>query len=183
MQRFRDHSVDRTAVKALVAVYGPREAARQANLPSSTVLSWCRRYKWKKAAVLPRTNGINGMNSVVPRDAGDALAEAMAKHKENSTLHLAEFTAKAAKQASRLKDPLGKARAVRDVAQVYRTLYPPEEGGELIEGGMLVGAAVVKDDPAEMLAETGMQIQDAEVIKVVDTNVRQEVSDSRPESD
>lgn len=165
-----------------MAVYGPREAARQAQLPVGTVLSWCRRYKWKKADRIPRMTGINGMSDVVPRDAGDAISEALAQHREDSTLHLAKFTAKAAKQASKLNDPLSKARAVRDVAQVYRTLYPPEEGGELVEGAILVSSGMVKDDPVEMLAGTEAEIMDTEVVKVDDTNVRQEIPDQRPQS-
>lgn len=181
VQRFRDHSVNRDAVKALVAVYGPREAARQSGLPPGTVFSWCRRYKWKKAATLPRTNGINGMSGVVPRDAGDAITEAMAKHREESTLNLAKFTAKASKQAANLKNPLEKARAVRDVATVYSTLWPPEDGGEMVEGQILIGAAQVTDNHAEMIAQA--EISDVSSEGAQQHNVRQELPDPRPESD
>lgn len=175
MRNFRDHSVNRDAVKALVTVFGPREAARQANLPPGTVFSWCRRFKWKKAACVKPTNGINGGPQTAPeRDAADILAQAMAKHKEESTLNLAHYTAKAAKAAVKATDPLKVARNVRDVAQVYRVLYPPEEGGELVEGAILVGGAAVVDDHREMLA-LAEEVQEADV--------RQEIPDSRPEGD
>lgn len=152
MQRFRDQSIDRQAVKALVAVYGPREAARQAGLPPGTVLAWCRRFKWKKADRITRTTGINGNSPIAHKDAAQVLTEALQKHKEDSTLHLAQFTSKAAKQASNLENPLEKARQVRDVAAIYSTLYPPDEGGEMIEAAILLGKAPVKDNPPEMLA-------------------------------
>lgn len=168
----RDWSINRDAVKALVAVYGPNEAARQSKIPRGTVLSWCRRYKWKKAAVLPRTNGINGMTGVVPQDAADAIASAMANHKRETETHLAQFTEKAARKAAASEDPLKVAHQVRHVAQVYSTLWPPEDGGEMVEGAILIGNAPVTDNHAEMIAQS-------EVIE----DVRQELPDSRPESD
>lgn len=171
----RDWSVNRDAVKALVAVYGPREASRQAKLPYGTVAAWCRKFKWKKASRLIHTSGINGDPSVPMRDdAGDALVRALQQHKEESTLNLAKFTAKAAKQAATLKKPLEKAKAVRDVSHVYATLWPNEQGGELIEAGILIGAMKVQDDPQEMLAAATVVEDDA---------IREEVSDQRPEGD
>lgn len=163
----RDWSINRDAVKALVAVYGPREASRQAKIPYGTVAKWCRVFKWKKVDRLIHTSGINGDPSVPMRDdAATALTKAMQEHKEQSTIHLAQFTAKAAKQAAGLKEPLEKARAVRDVASVYNTLWPVEQGGELIEGGILIGALPVRDDPQEMLEKTAnareLQIQEAQ---------------------
>lgn len=151
----RDWSINRDAVKALVAVYGPREAARQAKLKECTVLRWCARYGWKKASRLIHTNGINGDPSIpMTDDAGDALVKAFQKHKEQSTLNLAHYTAKASKQAAKLSNPLEKARQVRDVATVYKTLWPAEEGGKLIEGEILIGTMKVRDNPEEMLAMT-----------------------------
>jgi hypothetical protein len=168
---YRDHSISRDAVKALVAVYGPSEAARQAKLSRNTVLTWCRRFKWKKAAVIPRSSGKNGMSGIVPEDAGDAIVRAMAAHKEEAEVNLAHYAANAARQAAKLKDPLEKARNVRDAAAVFRAVFPEEQGGEMVEGAILVGAALVRDDPVEMLAVT--QIED----------VRKDLSDQRPEGD
>jgi len=154
MSKKRDWSINRDAVKALVAVYGPREAARQSKLPYGTVSCWCRRYKWKKADRLTRTSGINGDPSLPQDDAATALLKAMAQHKEESTLNLAEYVRNASKQAKNTKkDPLQHARQVRDVASVYNTIWPAESEGELIEGAILIGAAPVKDNPAEMLAK------------------------------
>ena len=66
----RDFSIDRAAVKALVAVYGPREAARQAGINESTVLAWSRRYKWKKAAFIAPMKGLMTKPSQIPTDPG-----------------------------------------------------------------------------------------------------------------
>jgi hypothetical protein len=152
MQRFVDRSVDRQAVKALVAVYGPREAARQAGLPFGTVSSWCRRFSWKKAARIERTTGINGASLIAGKDAADALSDALNSHKEASTLNLAKFTERASSKAARHGDPLSVARNVRDVAQVYRTVWPVQEEGSIIEEAILIGTAKVTDNPQEMLA-------------------------------
>lgn len=166
MQRVRDHSIDRMAVKALVAVYGPREAARQSGLPTGTVLGWCAKFKWKKADRIVRGTRAHENNPMTGKDPAQVLTEALQNHKDESTLHLAKYVEKASKAASKSEKPLEVARQVRDVSQVYKTLYPPEEGGEMIEGAILVGGMKVKDDPQEMLA-----------------NVRQELPDQRPAGD
>ena len=157
----RDLSIDRMALKALVAVFGPREAARKSGIPFGTISSLCYRFKWHKAKGLSPAPG----NSLISgKDPAEAITEVMAQHREEATVNLAHFAAKASRQALEGSDPLGKARAVRDVAAVYRTIYPPESGGELIEGSILIGEAQVKDDPVEMLA-----------------NVREIVSDQGPQ--
>jgi hypothetical protein len=164
-----DKSVDKAAVRALVAVYGGREAAKLSGLPLGTVLSWCYRYGWRKAKVPMRPRGglpISGKGPV------EAIVDALEKHKEESTMHLAEFTARAAKKAAKHADPLSVARNVRDVAHVYRAVWPEEEGGEMVEGAILVGTAQVKDDPVEMLAET-VPLED----------VREEFSDQGSQGD
>jgi Putative ATPase subunit of terminase (gpP-like) len=162
MSKMRDWSIDRKAIKALVAVYGPREAARQAGISPFTVLSWCRRYKWKKADRIIRSTGVNGALAGTAKDAADSITAAMARHKEEATVDLAHYTARAARDAAKHEEPLEIARKVRDVAQVYRTLYPPEEGGEIIEGAILVGRAVVKDNPVEMLEATTGEVDEEE---------------------
>lgn len=103
---------------------------------------------------MPRTNGINGMPVEAYKDAGDAIRDAMANHKEVAEVNLAHYAARAATRAAKHKDPLAIARNVRDAAAVYRTVFPPEQGGEMVEGAILVGAALVRDNPVEMLATT-----------------------------
>ena len=110
--------------------------------------------------------GVNGMLNEHVKDAAEMLTDAMAAHREESALNMAKFAARASKQAANLSDPLSKARAVRDVAMVYSTLWPPLDGGEMVEGAILIGGAVVKDNPTEMLAD-----------------VRENLSDQRPEGD
>jgi hypothetical protein len=151
MQRYRDHSIDRGAVKALVALLGPREAARQAGISENTVLGWCRRFKWKKAGFLPKTTGING-SVPVKDDAAEALIRAVEKCREESTVNLAKYTERASRKAARHYDPLSIARNVRDVASVYNTIWPQGQENEMIEAGILIGDAKVTDNVEELEA-------------------------------
>jgi len=163
---FKNPNLD--AVKALVTIYGPSEASKLSGVPIGTIQGWCYRYKWRMAKNIPKPKSnllISG------KDAGDAIADAMARHKQEAEVNLAHYAAKAAKRAVQHGDPLKIARNVRDAAAVYRTVFPPEEGGEMVEGAILVGGARVTDNPTEMLAA-------AEVIE----DVREELPDQRPES-
>ncbi len=140
-----------------MAIYGPREAARKAGIPEGSVLRISSQRKWKKAVGFRPSE-------VVPADApdvGDVIAKAMAQSKEQSALHLAQYTQKASKKAAEHKDPLEVARKVRDVAGVYQVLFPPEEETSLIEGSILVGEALVTDNPQEILARA--EVKDAHV--------------------
>ena len=152
----RDYSIDKSAIKALVTLHGPRGAARLAGLPVGTVLSWSRRYKWKRAVLHTPpstvTTAAKPGAALEGKDASDMLRETMENTRINSTLHLANYVEKASKDASKHKNPLDVARKVRDVAGVYQVLYPPEEGNELIEASILIGAAKVTDDPKEIEA-------------------------------
>lgn len=150
-------NVDHGAIKALVAVYGPREAARRAGLKECTVTQWCRRYKWTKAYVRPAM-----VTAADGKDAGDLLRETLEKSKEQSTLHLARFTERASKAAANHPHPLEVARKTRDVAGVYSTLWPAEEHTELLEGGeILMGSVKVEDDIKEIEAHVREEIPDA----------------------
>ena len=146
----RDKSVDKGAVKALVTVYGPNEAARISGVPRGTIHTWCHRYKWKKAIVNVVGAGIEGKTNMAGKDAGDILRESLEDSKRESTLNLAKFTQRASKKAAEHKNPLEVARKVRDVAGVYSTLWPAEEHTELIDGGILLGTAEVTVNPEEV---------------------------------
>lgn len=159
-------SVAMQAMKALVAVYGPREAARVSGIPSGTVCSYASVHKWKKAAI---NRPANTVGTTGQRDVTDVLIAAMEKHKQESQLHLAEYTANASRKAAEHRDPLEVARKVRDVAGVFQVLYPPETEGGLIEGAILIGEAKVTLNPQETLAC-------AEVIE----DVRPELPDAGP---
>jgi hypothetical protein len=147
-----DKEVDKAAVKALVTVYGPREAARIAKLPPGTVMAWAHRYKWKKVTTRPVGVSRDSGSTLGGKDAADALAAAMESSKVASTLHLAKYTEKASKAAAEHEKPLDVARKVRDVAGVYSTLWPAEEHSELIDGGILLGTEAVTENPEEMKA-------------------------------
>jgi hypothetical protein len=142
------HNIEKSAIKALVILLGPVEAARQTGINLNTIRSLARSNRWKKARPGPNM-----------RDAGDMVKEAIEKSKETATLHLAKFTENAAVKAAESNDPLAVARRVRDVAGVYSTLWPNQEKAALIEGGILLGQ---------------MEVKDAEII---DEPVRQELPD------
>jgi len=153
MPRPNELPVDKKAIKALVTLFGPREAARQAGINPNTVIGWCARYKWKKALV----------SGDEPKDAADMIRDILQRTRKNTTLHLATYAEKAAAQASESLNPLEDARKVRDVASVYNTLWPHNEGKELIEGAILIGKLEVKDLP------------EGEVIEVTDEDIREEL--------
>jgi hypothetical protein len=148
---------DKSAIKALVTVYGVREATRMSGLPFGTVSAWAFKYQWKRAKVGVKSNEPVGL------DAGDLLKEAFEKSKEASTLNLAKYTEKASAKAAEHGKPLEIARKVRDVASVYSTLWPVEEQSGLIEGGILIGTQEVRIDAKE--------VEDAKVVegKVIET--------------
>jgi hypothetical protein len=136
---------DKSAIKALVTVYGIREATRMSGLPFGTVSGWAFKYQWKRAKV-----GIKAGGEPKGLDAGDMLKEALEKSKEASTLNLAKFTEKASLKAAEHRRPLEIARKVKDVASVYSTLWPVEEQNGLIEGGILIGTQEVRLDSKEI---------------------------------
>lgn len=164
----KQNSIDLSAVKAMVTIYGPRETARRMKLAPGTVLSYCSKYKWRRAT------GFKRPESVDPRvkDAGDVIRESLETSKEQSTLHLAKYTEKASKAASESRNPLDVARKVRDVAGVYSILWPVEAESELIEGAILVGTAKVTDNPKEIMANA-----------IEAGDVRQELPDAGPAGD
>jgi hypothetical protein len=135
--------VDKAAVKALVTIYGPREAARISGVKAGTVMGWCSRYKWRKVAA-------DRLPAIAGKDAGDAIRHALETSKTNSTMNLAKYTERASKKAAEHGNPLEVARKVRDVAGVYSTLWPAESENELIAGGILIGEQRVEDNPEEL---------------------------------
>jgi hypothetical protein len=150
------------AIRALITIYGPREAARKAGVPEGTVLAYASLHKIKKAT---------GFKSQEP-DVAKVLEDAFAKDREDSARNLAEYTRKASKKAAESTDPLEVARKVRDVAGVYSILWPPGEETELIEGAILIGGAQPTINPGEVKARA----------KEID-DVRPRLPDSGPEGD
>jgi hypothetical protein len=156
------------ALKALITIYGPREAARKAGIPEGTVTVFASRHKIRKATGF--------VPSAENPDAGDAIANAFAKDREESALNLAKYTRNASQKAAEHKDPLEVARKVRDVAGVYATLWPPGEESELIESALLMGAETPTVNPEEVRARAIEVAEDSR-------DVRPELQDKRPEGD
>ena len=149
MKHMRHGEPAKAALKALVTMHGPREAARVAGIPFGTVSAMCFKYKWKKAAftALPPSSG-----NLAGKDAADMIRESLERHRSDSTLNLARYVDQAAKKAAEHKDPLEVARKVRDVAGVHQILFPKEEDGGLIEGEILIGTRQVTINPEEVAA-------------------------------
>jgi nucleoside-diphosphate-sugar epimerase len=157
-------AVDKSAVKALVTVYGPNEAARMTGIPRGTIFSWCHRFKWRKAHVNVVGKVRETRSNIAGKDAGDVLRESLENSKTMSTLNLAKFTENASRKAAEHKNPLEVARKVRDVAGVYSTLWPAEEHTELIDGGILLGTQEVTpnlEEIKELSAHVRPELPDA----------------------
>jgi hypothetical protein len=161
------------ALKALVTVYGPREAARLAGIPYGTMASYAFKYSWKKHA-FKQPKSIHE-DAVTGKDAGDVMAEALERHRSDSTLNLARYVDKAARKAAEHGDPLEVARKVRDVAGVHQIIFPQEEDGGLIEGALLIGTEKPTINHAE--------IEAAKATTVETIDVRAELQDNRPGGD
>ena len=136
------------AMKALVSVYGTREAARVSGIPYGTIASYAFKYKWKKAVFKSQSNKVP--DGVTGKGAAEVLEEALEKHRTDSTLNLARYVDKAARQAAKVEDPLSVARKVRDVAGVHQVLFPKEEENGLIEGAILLGLEKPEIDVKEI---------------------------------
>lgn len=157
--------MEKAVCKALVALFGPREAARQLGVNENTMLGWCSKFGWKKAAVEPEKGP----------DMGDIIKRAIERSKQLSTVNLAKFVENAAGAAANLEKPLDSARKVRDVAGVYSTLWPAEKEPGLIEGEILIGKLEVRDASEEN------PVIEAEVLEV--EPIREELPDGGQESD
>ena len=155
-------SVEMAALKALIKIYGPREAARKANVPEGTMLFYARKHKIKKAI------GFKPEKDVVL----EAIEDAFAKDREATALNLATYARKASEKAAKHADPLEVARKVRDVAGVYATIWPPGESEELIEGAILLGGM----QPTVNVAEVQARAKEIE-------DVRTELPEQRPAGD
>lgn len=153
----------RAALKALVTMHGPREAARVAGIPFGTVSAMCFKYQWKKATGFKPPDN----HPLAGKDAADMIKESLERHRSDSTLNLAKYVDKAAAQAAKLKDPLESARKVRDVAGVHQILFPKDEEGGLIEGEILIGTRQVTINTEEVAARA----------KEITTDVWPELSD------
>lgn len=163
----RGNDVDRKAIKALVTLFGPREAARQAGLPEGTVTRWAAQFGWKKAIVADTR-----------KDAGDMITDAVQNSKKVSTVHLARFVERAAVDAAdetKTPKPLDVARQVKDVAAIYGTLWPHQKQAGIIEGAILIGGAVVTDSEKP--------VRGKEVTDESNDSLREELPDQGPPGD
>jgi hypothetical protein len=144
-------------VKTLVVAFGPREAARQSGINPFTVLSWCRRYNWKKAdKTAPKQLHSNAIKFT--KSPSEAVETAILSHKGRSRLAMGKYTAEASERAASSNGDLSKARHVRDLAAIYQTVWPEEKSGNLLAIGVLVGTSPVTDDPEQDAKATTIDV-------------------------
>jgi hypothetical protein len=127
--------------KTLTVAFGPREAARQLNMPAGRVLKWAFRYGWKQATVT------ESKRNRAPFSPSETLQSAIENHKTRSTLALGKYAAEAAEEAAQRRKgaKLGVSRKVRDVAAIHATLWPAEKHSSLLFAGVLTGEVKIED--------------------------------------
>jgi hypothetical protein len=160
-----NHAINKEAIRALVELLGARETARQTGVKVNTVMGWAGRYKWKKKGFVKPTLGHNC--DARRTDATQEVLKVLENMREKSVLNLARYTHKASKAALQHEEPLKVARAVRDVAATFNTIWPGNEETSLIEGAILIGEAKVLDNVEELKEAT---------------IVREALPDQRPDS-
>jgi len=155
--RKRDSRINEESLKTLVIAFGPRAAAREANLNVNTVLSLARRRGWKRNnASQPASSQIPSMPaatsaicetkpdstqvSICTRSPADSLGLALAGLRSRSTHHLATYVEKASRVAAESDSPLQISRKVKDVSDVHKALWPNEhQRNDILQIGVLVG--------------------------------------------
>jgi len=134
---------------ALVVTFGPREAARRANLSEGKVLrlAWKNGWQQSPANRPPGKPGRKPKGEILPaqtksianQSPGNALGSALAQLKSKSTLGLATFAARAADKAAKHKRPLDITRKAKDISDVHKALWPAENSNQsILQIGFLI---------------------------------------------
>jgi hypothetical protein len=157
-------SANLEALRTLVVMFGPREAARQCGMKEDTVCGIAWRKKWKKAsapeqtqspAPIPNTqSAISNPQQVIPdavplskkgqaiinQPPSTAVSSALSSLRGRSMLGLARYSARAAELAAEHKDPLEISRKAKDVSDVHKALWPVENQNQnILQIGILIG--------------------------------------------
>ena len=151
VRKKRDRNFNYEALKALVVMFGPREAARQAGLKEDTVLKMASRKGWKKAG-LPNKHDPTKLkrhlvkfepnppgSSICHQSPANALSQALTRFKQQSSVELARYSARAAKALNKHPKPLEVTRKAVDISDVHKTLWPAENQNQnILQIGFLI---------------------------------------------
>lgn len=148
MPTTQNPSINKEAVKALVLLYGQREAARKAGLNENTVRSWAMRYKWSQQPPPPP-------QPICNRSPADALATVLAADSEATKIG---FSKAARKTAEALKEREAEALLDKDTAQAAKHWHGIASGvhgweEKQSQANVMVNIALLGIDPAEIEVE------------------------------
>jgi hypothetical protein len=128
---------------------GLREVARKMGIAEGTILSHAKRHGWRQQIqaatqelTVMQSDAITPMQSVQSvQSVPQSLAAILAERKERTRLGLSKYTAEAAEQAAVHPDKLEIAGKVKDVADVHKTLWPPEHNQreQILNLAVLIG--------------------------------------------
>jgi len=113
---------------AYVAGIGLRELARKMNIPEGTVLAHAKRHGWtQQIQIATREVEVMQSDAITPvQSVPQSIASILNERKERTKLGLSKYTAEAAEHAANHPDKLGIAGKVKNVADVHKTIWPPE---------------------------------------------------------
>jgi hypothetical protein len=146
-----DYNLD--ALHALVVAFGPREAARQANLPAGRVLRLAWKHHWQQSLanfppnkpgrkpkpIAPTHSNPSTSVSIANQSPANALGNALTQLKHKSTMGLATYSAKAATALNKVRNPLDVTRKAVDISDVHKSIWPAEgSGANILQIGFLV---------------------------------------------
>lgn len=155
--RKRDPRINEESLRTLVIAFGPRAAAREANMNVNTVLSLARRRGWKKAnasqssdashpqevnstSAICETKQESTQDSICTQSPASSLALALQNLRTRSTHNLATYVDKASRVAADSDNPLQISRKVKDVSDVHKAIWPNEgQRNDILQIGILIG--------------------------------------------
>src|SRR5262249_33422469 len=127
-----------------------REIARKMDIPAGTILAHAKRHGWtQQIQVATQELSVMQSDAITPvQSVPQSLAAILAERKERTKLGLSKYTAEAAEEAAQHRDKLGIAGKVKDVAGVYKTLWPEEAPKEqILNIGILTGKIPIRYAP------------------------------------
>lgn len=120
-------SVSREEVKLLAISVGVREAARQLDIPESTVQSWSARYNWFKQPEQPKSVRTRNGATNATKDPSTQLQNILENRKGKIRTNLSKYVLNGSKVAARSRSPLSDAGKVKDLATVMEKVWPEEK--------------------------------------------------------
>lgn len=157
-------AVNLETIKALVAIHGARPTAKLTGLSHNTIRSWIHRHNWPlpeylaKRGLVPRQaantakRGDKKQKSLQPickLDPASAIQTSLTELKNKSQLNLAIYNSNTAEDLAKIDRKnlrLAVTRKAKDIADIHKTLFPPEaQQNQILNLAVLIG----KDEPVK----------------------------------